>query len=133
MPCFERTVADWVNQRDELALRLFREMGALLARIHSLAFPQADPFVRHFQQELKVLYQWADELANQEVINKQEASLLSSLHVPPLHGDALCHGDFHAVHCVVDQERITAVVDWESAWAGNPAVDLALTHAYLDF
>jgi aminoglycoside phosphotransferase (APT) family kinase protein len=46
---------------------------------------------------------------------------------------SLCHGDFHPAHCIVGDARISAVVDWEKAWAGNSTIDLAMTHAYLDF
>jgi Ser/Thr protein kinase RdoA (MazF antagonist) len=29
--------------------------------------------------------------------------------------------------------RIAAIVDWEAAWAGNPAIDCAVTQAYLEY
>ena len=53
--------------------------------------------------------------------------------MPTIDGTELCHGDFHAVHCLVRDGRITAVVDWEAAWAGNSMVDLAVAHAYLNY
>ena len=42
------------------------------------------------------------------------------------------HGDFHAVQCVVHDGHISAVVDWESAWSGNSAIDFAVTQVYLE-
>jgi aminoglycoside phosphotransferase (APT) family kinase protein len=37
------------------------------------------------------------------------------------------------VQCIVSGTTITAVVDWESAWIGNPLVDLAVAVTYLEF
>jgi Ser/Thr protein kinase RdoA (MazF antagonist) len=128
-----QTVIDWVGCREELSGPLFTEMGVVLARIHALPFPQADLGCRDFQHEVADVYRRAGELAEQGFLGRDEVAQLPSLDVPPLRGTALCHGDFHCVQCVVHGGRITAVVDWESAWAGNAVVDLAITHAYLDY
>src|SRR5437899_12695783 len=49
---------------------------------------------------------------------------------PPAHRRTAGHAQ---VQCVVDQGRISAVVDWESARAANSAIDLAIPHAHLDY
>lgn len=129
----DQTVADCIRRREELCGQLLTEMGVVLARIHNIAFPQADLVSRDLQQDVASLYQRAGELAEKGLLAKDEAARFLSLDVPPLGGAALCHGDFHFVQCIVHQGHISAVVDWESAWAGNAAVDLAIAHAYLDY
>jgi Ser/Thr protein kinase RdoA (MazF antagonist) len=66
------------------------------------------------------------------LIGAEASSRFQTMPVPDLGGVALCHGDFHAVQCVERDGRLSAVVDWESAWAGNADIDLAVAHAYLD-
>jgi len=53
--------------------------------------------------------------------------------MPSAVGESLCHSDYHAVQCIVKDDRVAAVADWESAWIGNPLIDLAIGHAYLDY
>jgi aminoglycoside phosphotransferase (APT) family kinase protein len=133
-----RTVADWAGQPDELGRGLFAEMGSVLARIHGITFP-ASGDIRHdgivprdVQAVIRRLYDLADWGVAQRLLDASDAARFKSLAMPPAHGVALCHSDFHAVQCVVRDGRIVAVVDWESAWAGNPLIDFAIVHAYLD-
>lgn len=127
------TVADCIRRGENNCGQLVHEMGAVLARIHDLVFPPADLVGRDLEQEIAVLHQRAGELAELGLLNREESARLFALEAPPLHGAALCHGDFHFVQCLVRQGRLSAVVDWESAWAGNAAVDVAIAHAYLDY
>lgn len=135
----DRTVADWIGAPGDSAGRLFEEMGAIHARIHGITFPESgeiheaaivpiDP--RGF---LGPLHQSAGALVDEGLLERDEAEGFRALPIPPIHGFSLCHGDFHAVQCIVGTERIRAVVDWESAWAGNAAIDVAFTQAYLEF
>lgn len=135
----DRTVADWADVPDEAGRSLFREMGTILARVHGItlrgsgdiragSFAPLDPAA--IRERLDRAADWA---GLQGYIDREESERFRSLETPPLGGSALCHRDFHAVQCVVGGGRIAAVVDWESAWASNPAVDLAIAHAYLDF
>src|SRR5436853_495789 len=41
--------------------------------------------------------------------------------------DALLHLDFHPLNVLVDGRRVTAVIDWANARAGDPRADLART------
>jgi aminoglycoside phosphotransferase (APT) family kinase protein len=123
----------------ELSRGLLRDMGILLAKIHAITFPTAgdiqhDRIVpRDPRLFLSELYLAADRFLEQGLLEPAEVSLLKSIEVPQTDGVSLCHSDFHTVQCVVNNGRITAVVDWESAWSGNPLIDLAITHAYLDY
>lgn len=43
-------------------------------------------------------------------------------------GNALLHLDWHPLNVLVDNRRLTAVLDWDNARAGHPYADLARTH-----
>ena len=45
-------------------------------------------------------------------------------HPPPQHAPVLCHRDFRTGNIMIDQGRITAVLDWEFAAWGDPHEDL---------
>lgn len=124
---------------DDLSRCLLTEMGVILATTHTITFPSAgdiqhDSIVpRDPHRFLCELYQAADRFVGQGLLSAAEVSLFQSLKMPSTDGFSLCHSDYHTVQCVVRNGHITAVVDWESAWSGNPLIDLAITHAYLDY
>jgi aminoglycoside phosphotransferase (APT) family kinase protein len=134
----ERTVADWIDKPESAGRSLFTAMGATLGRIHRIQVPHPDggPALvgpRAVERERDTLVQLADRLRDQGLLSQDETDEFKALPVPAFDGATLCHGDFHAVQCIVNQDRIAAVVDWEAAWSGNPAIDLAMTHAYMDY
>lgn len=131
-------VADYLQVHTAQSLTLCREMGELLARIHTLVMSgsgdlQPEGYVARdpiaYRQRLDAM---ADHAATQGLIAAAEAEAFKTLPFPALHGTSLCHGDFHAVQCVVRDGHIAAVVDWESAWSGNAAIDFAVTQVYLE-
>jgi len=134
----EQTVAELLGP-GAVAHQLLVEMGTILARIHALptselALPADDRVSSEgVVRYLETLGATADALAGQRLLQAAEVARFRALAMPPAVGDSLCHSDFHAVQCVVNEGRIAAVVDWESAWIGNPLVDLAISHAYLDY
>lgn len=135
----DRTAADWAQSADPTARRLFAAMGSVLGRIHAVTFPssgdiRAEGVVpRDLREFLRGVYDLADRTAAQGILEPGEVARFKSLPPPPLGGRQLCHGDFHAVQCIVREGSIGAVVDWESAWAGNALVDLAVAQAYLEY
>ncbi len=132
----DRTVDDWVERPGAERDRLFTEMGEVLARVHQVAFSASGDYaIRLLRRppEIEQLHGLADWTAARGMLEPSEAQTFKALPLPDPGGMSVCHGDFHPVHCIVRDARISAVVDWEKAWAGNPAIDLAMTHAYLDF
>lgn len=133
-----KTVTSLQQNPDGTLLPLFEAMGYWLAKTHAIAFPKAgeiegDRLVpRDWEQLLARLHKKADKLAELGLIERDDARLFASLKLPNPQVASLCHGDFHGVQCVVDEGKITAIVDWETAWAGDPGIDLAIAHAYLD-
>ena len=134
----EENAITTVQQASSPANSLFTQMGSLLAQIHQIQFSQSGDIYsdgikpRDGQKWLERQYHRADGLVQQNLLTHEEVALFKSVPMPDIKGFSLCHGDFHGVQCIVKQGQITAIVDWESAWIGNPSVDLAMTHAYLD-
>lgn len=130
---------DCIRQPGKAKYSLFRQMGQVLGQIHALTWEtsgeiRATEIVPHQAEAYwSGLVAWSGELAKAGLLTVAEAGCFAALSAPEIEGRHLCHSDFHAVQCLHDGNRITAVVDWESAWAGNPLVDLAITAAYLDF
>ena len=134
----ELRVADYLQVHTAQSHALCREMGELLGRIHTLVLSgsgdlQPEGYVPRergaYLQRLHALSDWA---AAQRLIEPAEAEAFRALPMPDMSGTNLCHGDFHAVQCIVHEGRVSAVVDWESAWSGNAAIDFAVTQVYLE-
>lgn len=133
------TLLDRAGRSDEETARLFTEMGQVFARIHDLHFAEAGDITtegivpRDATDFLNGLYRFCEVLIEEGLLDGAEAAQFRALKIPETNGSSLCHSDFHTVQCVVAGDRISAVVDWEAAWSGNAAIDVALTHAYLDY
>jgi len=102
----------------ELARRPWRvwrrgaEFGRMQARIHTLAAPDE---LRHN------LPAWVDWKMISEPRLRERLLEIST------HTDALIHLDYHPLNVMADGTRITAVLDWANARAGDPRADFALT------
>jgi aminoglycoside phosphotransferase (APT) family kinase protein len=54
------------------------------------------------------------------------ASLDEALELPPPEPRAVCHGDLHFRHVLVDGDRVSGCIDWIDLCRGDPALDLQL-------
>ena len=107
---------------------LAAEIPGLLAAIHevdldALGLPAPGP---HPAAEQLAIYD--AEIRRQEVEPIPELRLASlwlhdNLPAPPAKA-VLVHGDFRPANLLVDSGRITAVLDWEFAHAGDPTEDI---------
>jgi aminoglycoside phosphotransferase (APT) family kinase protein len=52
---------------------------------------------------------------------------------PPETATAICHGDFHPQNVLVEDGRVTGVLDWPNALVADPALDVAATVNILTF
>ncbi len=145
----DRTVMDWAGQLNPAAAALFEDMGRIHSAIHAISLEatgdiSAEGVVETDQDALvRALGEWAEWLFTDGLLSAKDVQIFRAAPIPAAQGTSLCHGDFHAVQCVVADDaagidgasgqRISAVVDWEGAWSGNPGIDLAFTHACLDF
>src|SRR5262249_22704361 len=82
---------------------------------------------------LDELHRLADAISDAGILTEQEVLRFKQRAMPDIPGASLCHGDFHTVQCVVDEGRIAAIVDWETAWAGNPLIDLAVATSSFEY
>jgi aminoglycoside phosphotransferase (APT) family kinase protein len=103
---------------------LFRELGALLSRVHQIEVPtlQYDPF---FSLALRAAAA-RNELATLGLPEHLRAVLVNSLNYLATlnHYTQLIHGDPGA-HNILWDNRITGLLDWEWAAIGDPCFDLA--------
>lgn len=118
---------------DDLRPELVREMGRLLARVHGVPLDAASAVPRTPPADKPRLEQLARAMETARLIAPGAAAAFCALPMPEPSGGSLCHGDFHAVHCVINTDKITAIVDWGAAWRGNPLIDLAVAQAYLEY
>ena len=54
------------------------------------------------------------------------ASLDEALALPPPDPRAVCHGDLHFRHVLVEDDRVSGFIDWIDLCRGDPALDLQL-------
>ncbi len=126
---------------------LYREMGAILARIHQITFdlfgyvttrvidphPTNAAYMR-FQFEKK-LNEFAG-LDGEPPLGRAMAAYVQA-HASALadcHTAVLCHNDYHEGNVLVSKEagrwRVSGIIDVENAVAGDPLFDIAKTDYY---
>lgn len=114
------------GDRRALAERLGRE----LARIHSIRPPREDlaflgpapqdpaaAFIASYRQHL-------DELGQPRPALEWALRWLERHQLPPPADITLLHNDFRTGNYMVDEEGLTAILDWEFAGWGDPAADI---------
>lgn len=94
------------------AEKLGRQMGELQARLHRIVV----------EKRKRVIFgdwrRWPLDLS------PETRQLLDQLDLQP---DRLLHLDFHPDNLLVDDGRISGIIDWSNAKAGDPRADLART------
>lgn len=95
---------------------LGRDFGRTQARLHTIAAP-AD-----LSGEPDGWIAWA---------GPEEAAQQAHLRALPPRRGALLHFDYHPLNVMTDGRRVTAVLDWANAAAGDPRADLARTTTIL--
>lgn len=112
---------------------LGEDMMLQLAAVHGVTWPKAglDTLGRPDDFLGRQLQRWLGVRREQSV---RELPLLFELgawlqdNMPTTERPALIHGDYHLDNTLVDREtpRIKAIIDWELATVGDPAMDVAL-------
>lgn len=122
-------------------LAIYRQVGGLLARLHSLGCetftrfrgePVADRqnfgFVREWTEELLARFERAgggsDIPAEVRALIERHAVDLGACETA-----SLCHGDLHAENIRIDARGgLVGAIDLEECFAGDPALDIVQTH-----
>lgn len=123
---------------------LFREMGALLRRLHAIAMPTfgylletdvATPFASNgewmaasFETKYRDFRAWGGDADLCRQMGAFVGERFAALEEP--RQPVLCHNDFHPGNVLADQDeggawRLSGLVDFENAVAGDPLFDLA--------
>ena len=106
--CNGVTVVEALRRWPDRARSLGVACGDVLARIHAVTVP-----VEHRDHSW---LRWAG-LAPDDLLYQQMVAFAGH--------DRLLHLDFHPLNVLTDGERVTAVLDWANAHAGDPRADLA--------
>jgi len=116
--CAGRTVLEELAVRPWQARCLGVLIGRTLAAIHRIPAPAVP------RQRRDSWLDWA---------GPDDEPLRRRLRELARHGDdtALLHLDYHQLNIMTDGTRITGVLDWENARAGDPRADLARTVSIL--
>ncbi len=123
---------------------LFRDMGALLRRLHDVSMPRhgylletdvAEPFddnatwmAAGFEAKFRDFRGWGGDAMLSGRIERFVAARADAL--AECNGAVLCHNDFHPGNVLAAEThdggwRLSGVVDFENAVAGDPLFDLA--------
>lgn len=116
----------------ETRLSLARQMVDLLAELHGLDRQRLDLPVSIRATERESLAAAIDRAARESLAQEVEPSvelrlaewwLRDNRPAPPAR-KVLVHGDFRPANVLVSDGRITALLDWELAFVGDPLADL---------
>jgi aminoglycoside phosphotransferase (APT) family kinase protein len=111
-----RTIAEDLRARP---WRLWR-LGILFGRMQAAIHRTPAPALLQLQPEAWIA--WKCE---------GEPTIQASLRHLPLDTGTLLHLDYHPLNVLTDGKRITGIVDWTNAHAGDPRADAARTVAIL--
>ena len=106
--CAGMMVVEALDRWPERAAVLGAACGEVLARIHAVTVPA--------EYRDHSWLRWGG-IAPDDVLSQQLVAFARN--------DRLLHLDFHPLNILTDGERITAVLDWANARAGDPRADLA--------
>ncbi|HLZ61148.1 MAG TPA: phosphotransferase [Ktedonosporobacter sp.] len=111
-----RTVADELLTRPWCIWRLGLEFGRMQAAIHAVPAPAL------LQQQPEAWIAW--DYDGEQIVQDRLRSLAS-------HKTSLLHLDYHPRNVLTDGRKITGIVDWTNALAGDPRADAARTVSIL--
>ncbi|MDN5939597.1 MAG: phosphotransferase family protein [Salinisphaera sp.] len=110
---------------EQARARLARQCGAALARIHAVSLSSLD-FLRRSDPEAVIRRGYEGHRANGQARPVFELAFQWLRgHLPQPQEPALVHGDFRNGNLMVNTDGLTAVLDWELAYIGDPMADLS--------
>ena len=138
----DRTAGDLAGLSAPNRRRLFRNVGRLLAAIHTIPFVKSADFSGRklvaARFERSPLEPWHRDqmdyarrrgLLDAAALDEIEAALPD---LPAARRPAMCHGDFNPAQCVRVGPSVAAIVDWEGGYVGDPMYDYAVFDLLLD-
>ncbi len=104
---------------------LGEELGDFLLALHSFPLDEALALGVHDRRVIDVRRYRRDVLPLLDADERAAGERLLAEHARAAFEPALAHADLGPAHILVDGDRITGVLDWTDACAGDPAIDLA--------
>ena len=113
---------------DDARAALARPLGRFLRALHAAELAVELPLDPIARADMRVRVPMARErLAELGVADPRvEEILAAALELPPSQRVALVHGDLHLRHVLVEEGRLSGVIDWGDVCRSDPAVDLVL-------
>jgi aminoglycoside phosphotransferase (APT) family kinase protein len=120
---------------DDERHRLAPQLGRLLRRLHRTEVPGLPvDVVRRADMSFRVP-KTREELAAAASLwtaPREVGALLDRAErLPPAPPRATCHGDLHFRQLLVDDGRVTGIVDWIDVCRADPGIDLQIVYAFL--
>jgi len=124
--------ADIPGMQPEGRSRIYDDMNARLAQIHSLDYTEAKlaDLGRVGGYVARNLARWSKVYQDSELVSIPDMDWLIT-HLPDMlpktERVTLVHGDFGLYNLIIEPDRpaIAAILDWEMATLGDPLIDLA--------
>lgn len=123
------------------AIAILSELASILARIHEVKIrpnlPQfadvADSTRERMLAKVNAMYRrWCAERSEDSVVIESAYEWLVA-HAEMLDDTAvLTHGDFSLRNVLLDEDRISAILDWELCCVSHPAEDLAYIRPWIE-
>jgi aminoglycoside phosphotransferase (APT) family kinase protein len=111
-----------ILRRADLTDGIIENMAGILARLHQLDFTsEALPLVPPAHEMLHHLTDHTAEVPHADALRRIVAGRPPASSDPPV----LLHGDFWPGNVLFVNQTFSALIDWEDAMIGDPAVDLA--------
>jgi aminoglycoside phosphotransferase (APT) family kinase protein len=110
--------------------RLVERLGAEMARIHSIRPPRDDldflplPVIPPALHRIATYRTYLDELPDPNPALEYALRWLER-HAPATPELVLCHSDFRTGNCMVEDGKLTGILDWEFASWSDPMEDIA--------
>jgi len=124
------------TDRETLAVDLARFLTTLHRdeAVQAVGRPLPENWTRRADMKLRVPYV-LDKLAELDALWRAPARVRALLEdarsLPPPRPKAVCHGDFHFRHVLVEDGRMRGVIDWIDLCRGEPALDLQIVWSVL--
>jgi aminoglycoside phosphotransferase (APT) family kinase protein len=125
--------------KDEARLEIALQLAGFLRTLHTLELGldlpvdvngRADmsrrvPMTIELLDELKRLSLWQESSALRSFLDEAQG-------LPPGELTSIVHGDLHFRQVLVDDGRVTGVIDWVDVCRSDPAIDLSMAWSLLD-
>jgi len=105
--------------------RVAGQLGEILARIHAVDPATLPPLERReAADQVAILYRSLDHLDAPQPVFELALAWLDRRKPATLDRPLLVHGDYRTGNYLVDEEGVSAILDWELAHLGDPMEDL---------